>query len=189
MARIDKKFINKCIEKYPEVKKHKELFGLELSDISKVLKDDYSYTPADPNPLVTEDTNLMVNIDIGDKKFNSISGNLKYIEECVKSEMIKEYGIFNYSEVKNIEIYAQEDTMVCSFTRSRTETKAELAARMVQDYEDKSLFLISTVLKNEYDDLINSEIRAKEEKERRRLQAEIAVLEKRKKELEKQINK
>lgn len=189
MARIDKKFILSCIEKYPEVQEYNSLFGLDVAAIKKVLSDDYSYTPADPNPMVTEDKGLFIELPDAPKPFNSIADNIKFIENIVQRMMTREYGIVNFNEVSNINISAQEDTMVVSFDRTRTETKAELAVRMVQDCEHKSLFGISAIIKTEYDDLLMAKIRAEEEKDRRRIQAEIEVLEKRKKELEGQIKK
>lgn len=189
MARIDKKFILNCIEKYPEVEKHNSLFGLDVAAIKKVLADDYSYTPADPNPMVTEDKELFIELPDAPKPFNNISDNIKFIENVVQKMMTREYGIVNFDEVSNVNISSQDDTMVVYFDRTRTETKVELAERMVQDCEDKSLFNISVMLKTEYDNLLMAKIRAEEEKDRRRIQAEIAVLEKRKKELEGQMKK
>ena len=189
MARIDKKFITNCIEKYPEIKAHKDLFGFEVSDIRKVLADGYSYTPADPNPIVIIDKELFVDIYGHDTMFDSFHENFSQIENDLKKEITNEYGIIDFSEVSKLNISAQEDKIVCSFDRKRTETKVELAERMVQDAEDKSLFGISSSIKFEYDALLQAAIRAEEEKDRRRIQAEIAVLEKRKKELEGQMKK
>lgn len=182
MAKIDKKFVQELIDKHPEIQRHKSLFSFSTREVNKVLAEDYKYEPEDPEPVLVDENDSYIEIQLKGKKYDSFSDAFNGIEQRIKDSIEKEYGVLS-DNIGNIQFETSGSVLKCTFTHSRYETKVEVAQRMIKDAEAKSLYGISKFIQDKYNALLKVQIYELEKAEEERLAIERENFEKRKQEI------
>lgn len=179
MAKIDKKFVQELLDKHPEIQRHKSLFSFSSREVNKVIAEGYKYVPEDPEPVLIDEKDSYIEIQLKGRKYKSFSDAFSGIEDRIKESIEKEYGVLS-DNICDIQFETSGSHLKCTFTHSRYETKVEVAQRMIKDAEAKSLFGISKYIQDMYNKRIQVQIYELEKAEEVRLAAEREEFEKRK---------